>query len=133
MGILAVVLCSAAILAAAITLYLRAQHRLVPRTIQRFRSHDERRFLDLGAGDGLNAKWLRQSDPAIDVTCVDLSNENRFGASIVYDGQRIPFADKSFDSTIIAFVLHHVASSRQRDILRELIRVTRRRLYVFED
>ncbi|MBI3073444.1 MAG: class I SAM-dependent methyltransferase [Deltaproteobacteria bacterium] len=133
MGTVGLVFGAGVAIAACVAVYLRAQHRLVPRTIERHRARDETRFLDLGAGDGLNAEWLRQSDTTIDVTCIDLANENRFGASIVYDGRTIPFPEKSFDSAIIAFVLHHVPATRQLGLVRELMRVTRRRLYVFED
>jgi ubiquinone/menaquinone biosynthesis C-methylase UbiE len=49
----------------------------------------------------------------------------------LYDGQRIPFPDKSFDNSLIAFTLHHTDDPVV--ILQEMMRVTRRRIVVGED
>ena len=50
---------------------------------------------------------------------------------MVYDGERLPFADKSFDACTIITVLHHTPDPDA--ILREAMRVTRKRIVIMED
>jgi SAM-dependent methyltransferase len=50
-----------------------------------------------------------------------------------YDGWSVPFADRSFDVTIICYVLHHLSRAHARRILGEALRVTRRRVILLED
>ena len=48
-----------------------------------------------------------------------------------FDGKRVPYDNRKFDTVLLAFVLHHAQNSDQ--LLSEAIRVTKRRLIVFED
>lgn len=50
---------------------------------------------------------------------------------IVYDGERMPFPDGSFDCSLLVTVLHHIGD--QAKVLREALRVTRGRIIVVED
>jgi hypothetical protein len=50
-----------------------------------------------------------------------------------YDGSKIPFADQTFDTSLICYVLHHLEPEHADLILREALRVTRRRVFVLED
>ncbi|HEY4182306.1 MAG TPA: class I SAM-dependent methyltransferase [Kofleriaceae bacterium] len=50
-----------------------------------------------------------------------------------FDGETLPFADKSFDVTMICYVLHHMPQERAQKLLREIVRVTRRSVIVLED
>ena len=50
---------------------------------------------------------------------------------VLYDGDKIPFSDKSFDATMVAYVLHHCADIPS--VLREMKRVTSRKLIIFEE
>lgn len=52
------------------------------------------------------------------------------GTYVVYDGVRLPFADRVFDTTLVLLTLHHCAAPAV--VLDEAIRVTRRRLVVTE-
>lgn len=43
----------------------------------------------------------------------------------------IPFPDKSFDTTVVSFVIHHVPGDPAR-VIEELVRVTRRHLVIYD-
>ncbi len=88
-----------------------------------------RRILDLGAGEGYVAGALRASDTS--VCAVDVGLFRRASVPFVaYDGSRLPFADDTFDTTLILLTLHHC--TRAEVVLDEARRVTRRRLIVTE-
>ncbi len=89
-----------------------------------------RRTLDLGAGEGYVAAALRRRSHAW--TCsVDVGPFRRAGGPYVtYDGGRLPFGDRVFDTTLLLLVLHHCAEPEA--VLREALRVTRQRLIVME-
>jgi SAM-dependent methyltransferase len=129
---------SLAALAAAIALILlvRAvylQHRLVPRLVLRHRRPEERELLDFGCGQGKNAHILKSLAPSLRITGTDVTDRNRHFETVLYDGGTLPFPDDSFDSTLVAYVLHHVPAADQPRLLAEVLRVTRGRVYVFED
>lgn len=50
---------------------------------------------------------------------------------VIYDGSRMPFDDKSFDISLLVTVLHHIDD--QSAVLREALRVTRKRIIIVED
>ena len=50
---------------------------------------------------------------------------------ILYDGDRIPFADGEFDASMVAYVLHHCHDISA--VLTEMKRVTTRKLIIFEE
>jgi len=58
------------------------------------------------------------------------SNLSRLPVTL-YDGDRIPFDDRAFDATMVAYVLHHCGDISA--VLREMKRVTARKLIVFEE
>jgi len=88
------------------------------------------RLLDLGAGEGYVGAALRDRHEAW-VCSVDVGPFRRApGAYVVYDGARLPFRARAFDTTLVLLTLHHCAAPLT--VLREAIRVTRRRLLVTE-
>lgn len=89
-----------------------------------------RRLLDLGAGEGFVAAALgRRGHRA--VCAVDVGPFGRAPVRyVVYDGARLPFPDRTFDTTLMLLVLHHCAAPEAT--LDEAIRVTRGRLIVAE-
>ncbi len=50
---------------------------------------------------------------------------------IIYDGKSMPFRDKTFDMSIILTVLHH--TNQQNQVLKEAMRVTRKKILIIED
>ena len=50
-----------------------------------------------------------------------------------YDGQRLPFADASFDVTMFCYVLHHLTREHARRLAEEAFRVSRRAVILIED
>jgi len=66
------------------------------------------RSLDFGAGDGWFASSFVQRGLVGDVTPVDVQARRRTFAQVtLYDGARLPFADRSFDLVSSVDVLHH--------------------------
>lgn len=89
-----------------------------------------RRILDLGAGEGYLAPVLCRSTSRF-ICSVDVGLFRRApGPYVLYDGGRLPFADGSFDTTLILLTLHHCTNAE--GVLDEALRVTRRRLIVIE-
>jgi SAM-dependent methyltransferase len=88
-------------------------------------------ILDIGTGNGGLVKGLR--DHNFTVETVDVKNISFFPdiQPVVYDGETLPFEDKTFDSCTIVTVLHHTPSPEA--ILDEALRVTRKRIVIMED
>jgi SAM-dependent methyltransferase len=89
------------------------------------------RVLDIGAGTGRFGFFVGRA-LGIHVVGVDVLDYADAPIDMrVYDGQRLPFADASFDACLLVFVLHHC---RDHDaIFQEALRVARKRVIVFED
>lgn len=89
------------------------------------------KILDIGTGNMLLGKKLSQDSKVefcgIDVLDMNLTNLPH----TIFDGKRIPFPDKSFDTALFVGVLHHIDD--QEAILREAMRVTRNTIIIFED
>lgn len=87
-------------------------------------------LLDLGAGEGYVAAALEAEARcwacSVDVGAFGVAP----GAYVVYDGRRLPFADRAFDTTLLLLTLHHCADAEA--VLDEAIRVTRTRILVME-
>ncbi|MEO6875319.1 MAG: class I SAM-dependent methyltransferase [Opitutaceae bacterium] len=80
--------------------------------------------LDVGCGDGLLAATLGRLRPDLAITGVEIAP--RPGCHIpvtAFDGQTLPFADGSFDVTMIVDVLHH--TDDPAILFREVTRVAR--------
>jgi SAM-dependent methyltransferase len=83
------------------------------------------RVLDLGAGEGFVLAALGMG------TAVDVGPFRRAVVPyVVYDGSTLPFANATFDTTLLLLTLHHC--DKAEAVLDEAIRVTRRRLVVAE-
>jgi ubiquinone/menaquinone biosynthesis C-methylase UbiE len=87
--------------------------------------------LDLGCGDLLVADSI-QRKKSVKITGIDVINTNLTELPLkIYNGRRIPFEDKSFDKTYVSFVFHHTDGIES--LLKECIRVTRKRVVILED
>jgi SAM-dependent methyltransferase len=87
--------------------------------------------LDVGAGTGWVAKRLAEQ-VGCSMTLVDVLNCNETDLPLqIYDGKKLPFPDKSFDTVLLVFVLHH--TTNHEEILEEARRVARRAIVIVED
>lgn len=83
------------------------------------------RALDFGCGDGWFARELGRSGLARRVVAVEVlrRRRRRLVEPVLYDGRRLPFADRSFDLVYAVDVLHHTPDPPAA--LRELLRCCR--------
>jgi ubiquinone/menaquinone biosynthesis C-methylase UbiE len=92
------------------------------------------KVLEVGAGDGSILKLLGENNFAPELHAVEISvsgleqilakNIKNLASAQVFDGYKLPFADKSFDLVILSHVLEHV--EHERILLREIHRVTKK-------
>jgi ubiquinone/menaquinone biosynthesis C-methylase UbiE len=104
-------------------------------------------ILDVGAGSGellrVTAKWARQTGRHVSAVGLELNermaesiNEesNRFNeiSSVRGDALRLPFPDSRFDYVICSLFTHHFVEEQVVQILREMSRVAKRRIFVID-
>lgn len=92
------------------------------------------RLLDMGAGDGAVLQEIERRNIATEMDAVEISASgieriafrhlSTLNAIQSFDGETLPFEDKSFDTGIAIHVLEHVEHERQ--FLNELRRVSKR-------
>jgi ubiquinone/menaquinone biosynthesis C-methylase UbiE len=88
------------------------------------------RILDLGGGWGFYSEPLKKRGH--ETLVLDVVKPGYQKAPVVlYEGEKIPFADKSFDVTILVTMLHHVPDPEK--LVREVRRVTKKKVIVVED
>lgn len=104
-------------------------------------------LLDLGAGSGellrVAATWARQTHRQLHAVGLDLNE--RMAESIIEDGERfdeissvrgdalqLPFADAAFDYVICSLFTHHLLDEQVVQVLREMGRVAKRRIFVID-
>jgi 2-polyprenyl-3-methyl-5-hydroxy-6-metoxy-1,4-benzoquinol methylase len=81
--------------------------------------------LDVGCGDGSIAQAIMAQKPQLTFEGVDVLLRPHTAIPVqIYDGDHIPFADKSFDWVTIVDVLHHTDEPDR--VLGECARVARR-------
>jgi SAM-dependent methyltransferase len=89
-----------------------------------------RRLLDLGAGEGYLTSPLRALRDVWVCSCDVGPFRQTTSPYLVYDGRDLPFADATFDTTLLLLTLHHCHDPER--VLDEALRVTRHRLIVME-
>jgi len=93
-------------------------------------------FLDLGSGTGLVARRLAHVSGANATACDLHEFDNRVELPYLRqeDPLRVPAPDRSYDTVVMCFVLHHVPRwVDQLAVAAEAMRVARRRVLVLED
>ena len=90
--------------------------------------------LDIGCGEGyvLDELAARGVTNVQGVDIVDI-RRNKDYPFRVYDGQTLPFPDRSFDLVVLSFVLHHVPNERKTVLIEEALRVSRAKVVIVED
>jgi SAM-dependent methyltransferase len=93
------------------------------------------RILDLATGTGTLAIWIKESEPAADVTGVDIDRSilaratrkaTRAGTDVRFDHARsesLPYPDASFDRVLSSLFFHHLAWPDKVRTARETFRV----------
>lgn len=96
---------------------------------------DAQQVLNFGSGDGYLSHYLEARPRAqgkLAITDVDVQDCSTTGrAPVLFDGERLPFADGQFDATLCMYVLHHTPDPDP--LIAEIRRVTRRTVIVTED
>lgn len=96
--------------------------------------HEPVDILDFGCGIGESLPFLRHYFPHAMLQGIDVSSESvrlaqaRVGTAAsltTYEGDRLPFADGSFDLVFTACVFHHIPPADHDRALREIRRVLR--------
>jgi SAM-dependent methyltransferase len=94
--------------------------------------HPDDHVLDVGCGSGALGRAIMDSPecpPGVEVTGLEKFRRGDEVAAVqFYDGQKIPYPDKSFDVVILADVLHH--ASDPHHLIYECSRVVKRALIV---
>ena len=85
--------------------------------------------LDVGCGDGLLANMIQRMRPDARIEGIDVlpRRVSHIGVT-VFDGEKMPFPDRSFDVVMFVDVLHHTEDPTV--LLREAVRVARQRLVI---
>ena len=86
-------------------------------------------LLDVGCGDGRIAEAFAGGQRKIQLTDVVNYNQTQLPFTL-YDGFSLPFSSKSYDTCFLITVLHHCDDPLR--VLREAIRVTRKRIIINE-
>lgn len=89
------------------------------------------KIIDVGLGSGA-VSWLLKKR-GYEVSSVDVENKSLYKEvePKIYDGRKLPFKDKSFDSGLLLCVLHHCGKN-QISVLKEAMR-TCKRVVILED
>jgi SAM-dependent methyltransferase len=97
---------------------------------ENIKSYYGKKCLDIGAGTGYFSYFLKNK--GFEITPIDIVDKSTFDVQIQkFDGKKLPFPDKSFDTSVFMFVLHH--TDNQIELLKEAIRVTKNHLIIGED
>jgi ubiquinone/menaquinone biosynthesis C-methylase UbiE len=99
------------------------------RKLKPYLQHTDR-LIDIGCGSAHIAKALKELGHL--VTLLDIKNNSYFSefSPVIYDGNTIPFADNTFDVSLLLTVLHHINDPVAT--LAEAARVSKR-IIVIED
>lgn len=104
-------------------------------------------ILDVGAGSGellrVTAAWARQSGRRMRAVGLELNERSAESiieessqfdeiSSVRGDALRLPFFDSQFDYVICSLFTHHFVNEQVVQILREMSRVAKRRIFVID-
>lgn len=86
-------------------------------------------MLDAGCGDGTISKLMQDKKPGLEISGIDIiERPNSYIPVTIYDGNKIPYNDDSYDAVMLIDVLHHVKHISK--LLEEAKRVSRKYILV---
>lgn len=89
------------------------------------------KVLDIGCGSGIIANQIAEK-LKVRMTLVDVVDKRRVNLPLtIYDGRKLPFGDKTFDTALLTFVLHHAEDPAR--VLAEAKRVVKGKIIIYED
>ena len=88
--------------------------------------------LDFGCGSGATAHYLKEAGRRVSGCDIKDHRKHKDFPFKLTERIKAPFKDESFDAVILAFVLHHCAKDQEK-VLREAVRVARKKVIVLED
>jgi SAM-dependent methyltransferase len=113
------------------TRIIPGQLRHAQRIIPHLTPYVHGRVLDFGNGSGAIAYTLARECTA-HVVGVDVAQNSLFDIpAVAYDGEWLPFRDRTFDVVYAIFVLHHCTDVDK--VLNECARVSKGRIILIED
>lgn len=91
------------------------------------------RVLDVGCGDGIVTEKL-QSKLKLKLSGCDIRNYllRDFPFALMTQENKIPYADKSFDTVLFNDVLHHTSRNNQMLLIKEAVRIARKTIIILE-
>jgi ubiquinone/menaquinone biosynthesis C-methylase UbiE len=124
-------------------------HTLKSTLLRDIAHEDLQRFsvLDVGAGSGellrVATTWARETGRDVQAVGLDLNERSASSimeesrefpeiASVRGDALQLPFAEAQFDYVICSLFTHHFVEEQVVQILREMSRVARRRIFVID-
>lgn len=98
--------------------------------IESFIEPDDK-ILDIGSGTGITAEQISKK-LKVEVEMVDVVNKSKVNLPLkIYDGKKLPYDNRTFDVSLLIYVLHHTEDARL--VLNEAKRVTKKYIIVYED
>src|SRR3989344_4738516 len=90
---------------------------------------DSKNVLDVGCGNGRISKILMKENPNLYIKGIDVFNiENSQISYKIFDGKKIPYKKKSFDTIILIDVLHHTENIEE--LIKECIKVSKKYIII---
>lgn len=100
-------------------------------------------ILDFGCGDGISCEFFNKYFPESTISGIDVSSESikiaqnkkiPSSSFLLYDGDKLPFEDNSFDLIFASGVFHHIEKQKHHNIAKEINRVLNKngKLFIFE-
>ncbi|MEX0996550.1 MAG: class I SAM-dependent methyltransferase [Flavobacteriaceae bacterium] len=88
-------------------------------------------IIDIGTGSGQFSLVLKENGHQ--VTSVDVKDKTNTNliTPTVYDGEKLPFDNNSFDISMLITVMHHCPNPE--NVFEEAVRVSKNRIFVLED